>query len=54
MRPLTALAALALVTFLLAPGTAEAQPSRPTGKPPAVEEKKSLLGSLKSIIKKDQ
>ena len=50
MRPSTAFAALTLATSLIVARTAEAQPSRPTGKPPSVEEKIASMKKLDGFI----
>ncbi len=50
MRPTSPLAALALGLCLLAGATSQAQPARPSGKPPSIEEKTASMKKLDGFI----
>ena len=50
MRPTSSLAALALGLSLLAAPASQAQPAKPSGKPPAIEEKTANMKKLDGLI----
>ena len=50
MRPTSPLAALALGLSFLAATASQAQPARPSGKPPSVEEKTGALKKLDGFL----